>query len=332
MVFYQEKREIMDKPTTVSTPTDQVQIDPRALRNALSSFATGVTIVTTIDDANEPIGMTASSFNSVSMDPPLILWSVTKTALSAPVFKDAEYFTVHVLNADQMALSNRFAKSGTDKFDGLQFGRNSKNIPQLPGALARFDCKTWSVYEGGDHWIIVGEVFEMDAQKGEGLVFSGGSYATAASIQPSTAVASNENGPIDELLIYNLARAYDQVSRKFHASVEESGLTIPQWRILASLYDGHTRTYSDLVARTFVSPKKMNNLLVEMGNAGWLSVSGEIGAGTITGTQAGHEKVAHLFELCTEQEGLALGDAGKSGQSKLIELLRLVIANTNSEE
>jgi 3-hydroxy-9,10-secoandrosta-1,3,5(10)-triene-9,17-dione monooxygenase reductase component len=89
----------------------QSAIDTRALRDALSSFATGVTIVTTADVTGEPIGMTASSFNSVSMEPPLILWSVTKTALSAPVFQNAKHFAVHVLAANQMSLSNRFARS-----------------------------------------------------------------------------------------------------------------------------------------------------------------------------------------------------------------------------
>ncbi len=308
---------------------EKPSIDPLALREALSSFATGVTIVTTVDDDNAPIGMTASSFNSVSMDPPLILWSVTKSAHSAPIFKDADYFSVHVLGADQMTLSNRFARSGADKFEGLEFNRNEKNIPKLPGALTRFDCKTWSVYEGGDHWIIVGEVFEMEAKKGEGLVFSGGSYATAASIQPPSAMPQSEDGPIEDLLIYNLARSYTQLSQKFHASVESSGLTIPQWRILASLYDCHTRSYSDLVARTFVSPKKMNNLLLQMQGLGWLTLSGESGSGSITGTKAGHEMVADLFDLSAKQEDQALGDAGKAGQTKLIELLRKVIANTN---
>ncbi|NKB50710.1 MAG: hypothetical protein GKR97_00560 [Rhizobiaceae bacterium] len=307
----------------------QPTIDSRALRDALSSFATGVTIVTTADHSGEPVGMTASSFNSVSMDPPLILWSVTKTALSAPVFHKAQHFSVHVLAANQMALSNRFARSGEDKFNGIDFQLDANGVPQLAGVLTRFDCNTWSVYEGGDHWIIVGEVKNMETQKGEGLVFSGGSYATAASIQPPNPDNPNDDGPIEELLIYNLARAYVQVSRRFHASVEESGLSIPEWRTLASLHGGKSRTVPELVARTFVSPKKMNHLLTQMKQSGWLTVEDRDGAQIVTGSPKGQSQVEHLFELCAQQEAEALGASGKSGQDRLIGLLRQVIENTN---
>ncbi len=307
----------------------QPTIDSRALRDALSSFATGVTIVTTADNTGEPVGMTASSFNSVSMDPPLILWSVTKTALSAPVFHKAQHFSVHVLAANQMSLSNRFARSGEEKFNGIDYQLDGNGVPQLAGVLTRFDCDTWSVYEGGDHWIIVGEVRNMESQKGEGLVFSGGSYATAASIQPPSPDSHNDDGPIEELLIYNLARAYVQVSRRFHASVEDSGLTIPEWRTLASLHGGKSRTVPELVARTFVSPKKMNHLLTQMKQSGWLTVEDKDGAQIVTGSPKGQAQVEHLFELCAQQEAEALGESGKTGQDRLIGLLRKVIENTN---
>lgn len=309
------------------------QIDNRALRDALSSFATGVTIVTTCDSNAEPIGMTASSFNSVSMDPPLILWSVTKTALSAPIFRNASRFAVHVLAANQMELSNRFARSGADKFDGVEYQLDTDGIPQLAGVLTRFDCNTWSVYEGGDHWIIVGEVKNMESTKGEGLVFSGGSYATANTIQPPAPDLQTDDGPIEDLLIYNLARAYVQVSRKFHSAVEESGLTIPQWRILASLHGGKTRPVPDLVARTFVSPKKMAHLLKQMQQAGWIEVRGETTNALVTSTSRGQSEVEHLFELAASQESDALGDGangGKTDQDRLISYLRQVIANTNT--
>lgn len=304
-------------------------IDTRELRNALSNFATGVTIVTTRDDAGRPVGMTASSFNSVSMEPPLILWSVTKTAHSAPIFKAATHFAVHVLAASQMSLSNRFARSGADKFEAVEYQTNSNGVPLLPGALTRFQCRTWSVYEGGDHWIIVGEVLHMDASKGEGLVFSGGSYATAASIQPPSGDPAVDGGPIEDLLIYNLARAYMQVSRKFHGAVEKSGLTIQQWRVLASLYGKETtRSVPDLVDRTFVSPKKMGHLLSQMQEKGWLIVAGEGMDATVASTPSGEAQVHHLFEIAVNQEAEALGEAGQQEQGRLTSLLQKVIQNT----
>ena len=304
-------------------------IDSKILREALSSFATGVTIVTTVETDGTPVGMTASSFNSVSMEPPLVLWSVTKTALSAPVFKEAEHFSIHVLSSEQMNLSNRFAKSGTDKFDGIEFGRTHQNIPTLSGALTRFDCKTWSIYEGGDHWIIVGEVIDMESKKGEGLVFSGGSYAIASSIQAPDPSNDSEEGPIEELLIYHLSRAYANLSRDFHTVVEASGLTITEWRVLAQLHGGMPQHYNDLVTRTFVSPKKMNNVLAQMKSKGWLSVEGENGNAVVTETALGHEKVDHLFKLAQAQETTAMGKAGKQGQARLMELLRTVVNNTD---
>ena len=94
---------------------------PNEFRSALSSFATGVTIRTTQDLNKEPIGMTASSFNSVSMDPPLVLWSIAKSALSAPSFTDATFFAVHVLASDQAEISNKFAIKGEDKFSNINF-------------------------------------------------------------------------------------------------------------------------------------------------------------------------------------------------------------------
>jgi len=152
------------------------------MRDALSKFATGVTIVTASDADGKKVGMTASSFNSVSMDPALILWSVRKNAMSAETFKTTEHFSVHILSEHQKDLSNQFARSGDDKFAGVDHIVDAHNIPHLSGVLVRFDCTTWAVYEGGDHWIIVGEVQDLTMAQGDGLVFCNGYYTTTAAI------------------------------------------------------------------------------------------------------------------------------------------------------
>ena len=154
-------------------------IDTRELRNALSTFATGVTIVTCLDAKGLPNGATASSFNSVSMDPPLILWSITKTAYSADAFINAKEFVVNVLTTDQVDLSNKFSRSGEDKFDGVQTELGIGDVPMLAGAATRFQCKTWATYDGGDHEIIVGQIVAMDSSDKQGLVFYRGGYAKA---------------------------------------------------------------------------------------------------------------------------------------------------------
>ncbi len=142
-----------------------MDFDPREFRDALSSFATGVTIVTARDDADRPVGMTCSSFNSVSMAPPLILWSVTKTARSADAFITADHFAVHVLAFDQTEVSNRFARSGADKFGETQHAFDQNNVPIISDTASRFDCKQYAVYDGGDHWIIFFDLVQICARQ-----------------------------------------------------------------------------------------------------------------------------------------------------------------------
>src|SRR5579885_1464286 len=153
--------------------------DPREFRSALGAFATGVTVVTTRGANGEAVGLTANSFNSVSLDPPLVLWSLARSARSLPVFSQAPHWAVHILAADQEALSNRFAARGEDKFAGLETDTSAQNVPLLRGCAARFLCRTAFQYEGGDHIIFVGEVIEFDRSDSPPLVFHGGRYAFA---------------------------------------------------------------------------------------------------------------------------------------------------------
>lgn len=159
-------------------------IDPTALRRALGSFATGVTIITTRGHSGAPIGLTANSFNSVSLNPPLVLWSLADSALSLGDFRAAEYWAVHVLTADQAALSGRFAQRGGDKFGGLEIEPGLGGVPLLTGCAARFQCRTVSRHEGGDHVIFIGEVLEFDSSDRAPLVFHGGHYAHATHRDP----------------------------------------------------------------------------------------------------------------------------------------------------
>lgn len=305
----------------------------RDLREALSRFATGVTIVTTARDDDEPIGMTASSFNSVSMDPPLVLWSVTKTAHSAPVFFKAEHYSVHVLASDQVDLSNRFARSGEDKFSGLSVERDANGVPVIAGCVVRFDCRQWAVYEGGDHWIIVGEVNAIERNNAESLVFSSGSYATANPLRSAVSQPENDadqTSPIDGLLIYNLARAYRQLGDQFHTAVRDSGLTVPEWRILASLHGQVSRTLPDLAARTFIDSKALYDMVITMAEEGLCDHRQDDQSLVISGTLAGHERVEHLFELGEKLEAAALEAGSDEEMPQLISMLRRIIQNTDT--
>lgn len=152
--------------------------DQKDFRKALGQFPTGVTIVTTLSDTGEPIGMTASSFNSVSMNPPLILWSIDHRAHSLEIFENCEYFAVNILGEQQQDLSNLFASTGADKFKETEFSKGAGQSPLLPNCVAQLECKTWNTYDGGDHTIIIGEVLDYrhdDSQNA--LVFYQGDYA-----------------------------------------------------------------------------------------------------------------------------------------------------------
>jgi 3-hydroxy-9,10-secoandrosta-1,3,5(10)-triene-9,17-dione monooxygenase reductase component len=305
----------------------------RDFRDALGGFATGVTIVTARDSEGVAVGMTASSFNSVSMDPPLILWSVTKSARSAAAFYAATHFSVHVLSSDQVDLSNRFARSGTDKFADLDVINNANDVPTIGGAVCRFDCRQWAVHEGGDHWIIVGYVENLVRHHADALVFCGGSYATANPLRaPSEAGLTSEgaSSPIDGLLIYNLARAFHQLANEFHGSVRGSGLSVAEWRILASLHGQAHRKLTDLAARTFIDIVALRDITKILEEEGLCRIEGAGEQCQISGTAAGHTRVEHLFAHGRTQEQAALNGISDDGLPKLIELLQMVIQNTRA--
>lgn len=149
--------------------------DRQALRRAFGRFATGVVVVTTRDGARA-VGLTANSFSSVSLDPPLALWSLNLGSPSREAFLQAGWYAVNVLAADQAALSRRFATPAADKFAGLEWEDGLGGCPLLPGCLASFECRTERVMEAGDHAIVLGRIARARHREGEPLVFSAGRY------------------------------------------------------------------------------------------------------------------------------------------------------------
>ncbi len=150
--------------------------DPNAFRDALGSFVTGVTIVTARDGDGRPFGLTANSFNSVSLDPPMVLWSLSLKSGALPVFRDTDSWAVHVLAADQQSMSDRFARPGEDRFAGIDCANGPEGAPLLDGYAARFGCRARFEYEGGDHAIFLGEVVDFDRREAEPLIYHSGQY------------------------------------------------------------------------------------------------------------------------------------------------------------
>jgi len=154
--------------------------DPRDFRNALGQFPTGVTVITTRSESSAPVGVTASSFNTVSLDPPLVLWSIDKSSSSLNDFSRYGYYAVNVLAEGQESLSNNFAKTSEDKFANVDFESGSHDLPLLPEVAAQFQCSLEHEYDGGDHIIMVGRVIEYKNLEKAPLVFHGGGYRSLA--------------------------------------------------------------------------------------------------------------------------------------------------------
>ena len=148
-------------------------------RTALAMFATGVTIVTARDAAGMPVGITANSFNSVSLSPPLVLWSLARLAGSMPTFERGSHYAINILSAEQHALAERFSSRSIDRFAGVAFREGAGGAPVLEGSAAVFECFNRSQYEEGDHVIFVGQVEHCERREGASpLLFHGGRYFT----------------------------------------------------------------------------------------------------------------------------------------------------------
>jgi flavin reductase (DIM6/NTAB) family NADH-FMN oxidoreductase RutF len=152
----------------------QPEFDTAHFRNALAQFATGVTIITTRLDNGSFVGLTASSFNSVSLSPPLVLWSLSQSASTLPVFTDNSHYVINILSAKQAHLAEQFARRGANRFENVEFTLSRTGLPILKGVSAWFECHNRSRYPEGDHVIFVGEVEQCDAMPQPGLIFHGG--------------------------------------------------------------------------------------------------------------------------------------------------------------
>ena len=173
----------MDGQTLTTVAMAAGGIDSAGLRAALGRFATGVTVITTRTAHGTCEGITANSFNSVSMSPPLVLWSLARAAGSMAVFSAGSHYAINILAADQRALAERFATKGNDRWAGVDYFDGVSGAPLLMGTVASFECFNRSQYEEGDHVIFVGEV-ERCTHRTEAspLLFHGGKFYTEHSL------------------------------------------------------------------------------------------------------------------------------------------------------
>lgn len=186
------------------------EFDRRAFRAALGAFVTGVTIITTCDESGAPAGLTANSFNSVSLDPPMVLWSLALDSTSLDAFRQAKWWAVHVLAAGQEELSNQFARKDTQKFAGVTYTTGPGGIPLLEGFAARFVCRAAFEYEGGDHAIFLGAVEVFEQAPRAPLIYHQGRYG---GVFPAAPPAADEAESVAALEQRGLVETVDGILR-----------------------------------------------------------------------------------------------------------------------
>jgi flavin reductase (DIM6/NTAB) family NADH-FMN oxidoreductase RutF/DNA-binding IclR family transcriptional regulator len=213
---------------------DTPRFDSRDLRRVLGSFVTGVTVVTTIDEAGQFHGVTANSFSSVSLDPPLVLWSQAVKSHSHPAFFEAERFAVNILAEDQIELSKRFAKPSPAKFAGIDVDTGAGGVPLLRDCSARLQCRVVSRVPGGDHTIYVGEVLAIDQAERKPLVFGNGRYLLTDAHDLADGALSPDRKQAQLTAMRLGTRAIERLVRRFDETMALAvwgahGPTITHW-------------------------------------------------------------------------------------------------------
>jgi len=274
--------------------------DTRAFRRALGNFATGVTIITA-SHAGHATGMTANSFNSVSLDPPLILWSIIKTSRSYELFAQSNHFAVNVLAADQIALSNHFARHSRDKFADIETEMGISNTPLLPGCAARFLCEKYQCIDGGDHWIFLGKVIDFDDFGRSPLLYHQGAYS-AVLPHPNQLHAEPSDDTwesrLDDNLYYLMTQAVRSYQADYHPRQMASGFHTNEARLLLALHSGGLDMAS-LLQRVEVPAHEIGSALHSLQQRGLL-ISNSNGQYYLT--DYGLEQAKSLWQIADEQE------------------------------
>lgn len=163
----------------IDLPPDMPAFDARGFRDALGRYVTGVALVIARDTDGAVAGMTINSFASVSLDPPLVLWSMRRDSASAGIFRAAQNFTVSILGAEHADIARRCARTDGEKLGSLDLVDAPSGIPRLADAAVWFDCAVWAVHPGGDHDLFIGLVRDFGARPGATLTFHDGKFRTS---------------------------------------------------------------------------------------------------------------------------------------------------------
>lgn len=299
-------------------------LDPLAFRRALGNFATGVTVVTASAADGGRVGVTANSFNSVSLDPALVLWSIDKRSGSYAVFEQATHFAVNILAADQIAVSNRFARPGEDKFAGLPLDIGAGGAPLLHDCSARFVCEKHQIVEGGDHWILIGRVVAFDDLGRAPLVYHQGAYSMVLPYPRATTESggagqgSCRQKRLENNVYYLLTQALRGYQTAYQPKQLSSGLRTSEARMLMVLDCDADMDLASLQAEVAMPAREIEEAEEILCRKG-LVVKTEQGYRLTT---AGEEQSAVLREIAVEQQQTILSAFSEDEVAVLKKLLR----------
>ena len=219
-----------------------MEIDPRALRSAFGTFMTGVTVVTALDENGAPLGFTANSFSSVSLDPPMVLVCVANTSRNYDSLVKARGFAVNVLAENQIDVSNTFARPVEDRFAAVSWHKGPNGAPILADVTAWFDCRMHKTVDAGDHTILIGQVEGFDSTAAPGLGYSRGAYVT-----PTTAAEAIE--PSSNLVMSALIERNGEILLIDDGS---GGMALPEQKVKS---EGASAALTQLIASTGLQAK-----------------------------------------------------------------------------
>lgn len=288
---------------TINTMEIVDLIDSKEFRRALGNFATGVTVMTAQNSQGERVGMTANSFNSVSLDPALILWSIDKTSASYRIFAEASHFAVNVLSAAQIQLSNHFARRSEDKFAGIVFESGYGQAPLLPHCSASFECKKYAIHDGGDHWIILGQVLRFSDHGRAPLLYHQGAYSAVMphpslnqqplSHEQQAAMGINRLQHNMHYLLTQAVRAYQNNYLPLQLS---SGFRTSEARLLMILVEHSVLSLTEMIAEAAMPQHEIEQASAILIEQGLLKIEQAFYTLTEQGQQA-----AHLLFTLAEQ-------------------------------
>jgi 3-hydroxy-9,10-secoandrosta-1,3,5(10)-triene-9,17-dione monooxygenase reductase component len=265
----------------------------------------------------------------VSLNPPMVLWSLAKTSSSIDAFRDAGHFAVHILAADQDNLSGRFATKGIDKFAALRLERGPGDVPLLNGCTARFECRTAFQYDGGDHVIFVGEVVNLTHSERPPLIFHGGRYGMVIKKEAAPALATSdlESSLSPDDLIYHVSRAFYQIRHDAQEERKRRGWTDPEYAALVALGRENGKTVAEIDAMSAFRGRNVTPEVVSrLAERGLVSVAEPVrNDSRVELTPAGRQGLIEIIAILKSAEADALEGFDFSEIHLLKQLLRRIV-------